>query len=301
MKGWVKIHREILHSDIWHDVNTFRLFTYLIINATHKDGTKINGIELKEGQYIRSYRKIAEDLAYKEGRGLKKPSTKTIKKCVEKLVNAERVSKEETEWGTLFTVLNYALYQGKTDMEDQTVNGTGNEGETKGKRRGNKNKNGKNGKNGNYISSSSDPLFSEVMEFYQNNLQKGVTDSPFNYELLTVWYEEYGYDLILSAMKVSAKAEAKGVKFLEGVLTNWKEAGVKTIEDARRYEEQFKQYKTKRNYTRRGNRQDIVPDWYRKEKEKQKKAPEKVETDQEKQKVAQEADQLLKQYLSNNS
>lgn len=300
MKGWVKIHREILHSDIWHDVNTFRLFTYLIINATHKKGVRVNGIELEEGQYIRSYRKIAEDLAYKEGRGLKKPSTKTISKCVEKLVKAERIAIRETEVGTLFTVLNYALYQEKQEVEKETVNATGNEGETKGKRTGNNNKNVKNGKNEKNNSSSSDEQFAELLQFYQDNLQRNVTETPFNYELLTQFYEEFGYDLLLSAMKVASTAEAKGVRFLEGVLSNWKQAGVKTIEDARRYEKKFQQSK-KGNYTRGNTKKDIVPDWYKKEKEKKSNKPTKQETDQERERKAKEADKLLEEYLSQNN
>ncbi|MGJ9460315.1 replication protein [Oceanobacillus sp. CF4.6] len=89
-------------------------------------------------------------------------------------------------------------------------------------------------------SSSSEQEFSEVMGFYQSNLQRGVTDSPFNTELITQWFDEWGADLLLAAMKVSAKAEAKGVNFTEGVLKKWKEAGVKTIEDARKYETEFK-------------------------------------------------------------
>src|SRR5699024_10383646 len=102
-KGWIKLHRKLLDSDIWHDVSTFRLFIYLIIQANHQDGRKINGIELKRGQFIRSYRKLAEDLSYRYGNGFKRYSTKTIKKAIAKLNQTGRVSTEETEWGTLFT------------------------------------------------------------------------------------------------------------------------------------------------------------------------------------------------------
>src|SRR5690625_4250199 len=115
MSTWFKLHREIFNSDIWNDVTTFRLFLLLIGKATHQDGIKVAGIELKRGQYLRSYRKLSEDLAYKEGRGTKKYSTKTIKKCVDKLISDGRVSKEETEQGTVFTILNYNKYQGLLD------------------------------------------------------------------------------------------------------------------------------------------------------------------------------------------
>lgn len=98
------------------------------------------------------------------------------------------------------------------------------------------------------ISSSSidEPDFAKVMEFYQSNLQRGLTETPFNLELLSQFYDEFGKDLLLAAMKIAAKAEAKGINFVEGILKKWREAGVKSIEDARRYEMEFRK---KRNQT----------------------------------------------------
>lgn len=116
MSGWIKLHREIFESDIWHDVTTFRLFVYLIGNASYRDGVKYKGMILNKGQFVRSYRKLSDDLAYKEGRGTKKHSLSTIKKCVQKLVDDGRITVEETENGTLFTILNYEKYQ--TDDSD---------------------------------------------------------------------------------------------------------------------------------------------------------------------------------------
>lgn len=146
-QGFIKLHRKILESDIWNDPMTFRLFTYLILNATHKDGTRVSGMELQKGQYLRSYRKIAEDLAYKEGRGLKKPSISTIKRCIGKLVKSERITLHETELGTVFTVLNYSIYQGSEGLEEETQNGSKNEPRTNPERTQNNNKNDKNDKN----------------------------------------------------------------------------------------------------------------------------------------------------------
>jgi len=141
MSGWFKVYRDIFDSDLWHDVTTFRLFMYLLGQASHQNDVKSAGVTLQRGQWLRSYRKLAEDLSYKEGRGLKQYSSKTIKKCVDKLIKDERVTVQETEVGTLFTITNYAVYQGFEDAEKETGNGTSNEVETNGKRRGNNNKN----------------------------------------------------------------------------------------------------------------------------------------------------------------
>lgn len=94
------------------------------------------------------------------------------------------------------------------------------------------------------ISSSSDTEFAEIIQFYQSNLQKSITESPYNHELINQWYDEWGYDLLLAAMKVAAKQEAKGVAFVEGVLRNWKDAGVSSIDDARKYETEFRNKKS---------------------------------------------------------
>src|SRR5690606_15972333 len=59
---WLKLFRQIFDSELWTDVTTLRLFLLLLGKASHRDGVKIAGIDLKRGQYLRSYRKLAEDL-----------------------------------------------------------------------------------------------------------------------------------------------------------------------------------------------------------------------------------------------
>lgn len=144
MQGWIKLHRKILDNEIWNDVPTFRLFTLLLLNAAHTDGMKVKGVELKKGQYMRSYRRLAEDLAYKDGKGLKKYSLRTIHRCFAKLIQNGMVSVQETEYGTLITVLNYASYQHLEGTESVSANANGNEIETNRKRERNNNKNEKN-------------------------------------------------------------------------------------------------------------------------------------------------------------
>ncbi len=109
--GWVKLHRKILDHEIWNDLTTFRLFTLLLLKANHQEKKKINGLELKQGQYIRSYSKLSEDLAYKEGRGMKSPSKATIMRSAKKLQSNGIVTISETVNGTMFTIVNYQLYQ----------------------------------------------------------------------------------------------------------------------------------------------------------------------------------------------
>ncbi|OKL37019.1 hypothetical protein [Domibacillus mangrovi] len=141
MQGWIKLHRKILDNELWYDVSTFRLFTFLLLKAAHKDGVKVNGHVLKQGQYIRSYRLLAHDLSYKEGRGLKQYSTSTVKRCSAKLIENGMITVDETELGTLFTIINYASYQHLSNEEEETQNGTKNVNRTNPERSPNNNKN----------------------------------------------------------------------------------------------------------------------------------------------------------------
>lgn len=103
--------RSIFDHEIWQDPLSFRLFFYLVGKAAFKDGVKTGNTTLKRGQFLRSYRKIQEDLTYIENRAIKEPSLSSIKRSVEKLIKLEVIKIEGTELGTLFTVLNYDQYQ----------------------------------------------------------------------------------------------------------------------------------------------------------------------------------------------
>ncbi|MEK3886195.1 hypothetical protein [Bacillus sp. FSL K6-3431] len=109
--------RVILTNGPWEDVTTFRLYIWLIANATYMKGTMIGGIELQQGEYLRSYGKLAEDLQYKEGRGLKKVSKSTIKRAVDLLVKKKLISVRETEYGTIFTVIEHTGGKKKVFVE----------------------------------------------------------------------------------------------------------------------------------------------------------------------------------------
>lgn len=245
MKGAFQISREIFENQIWQDIPKFRIFFYILGNAVFShEGVKKGNILIKRGQYLRSFRNLANDLEYVENRAIKKYSTSVIKRKVDQLVKEERLKIEDTELGTLFTVVNYDKYQDLNNYKNDNLEQRWNSVGTVLERRENNNKNVNNVKNV-FSSNNGDADFAEIMKFYQENLQRGVSESPFNLELITKWYEEWGYELLMASMKVAAKAEVKGVNFIEGVLRNWKEAGIKTIDQARQHEAQFKQSKKK--------------------------------------------------------
>ncbi|WP_019377697.1 DnaD domain-containing protein [Virgibacillus halodenitrificans] len=238
MKGYIKDFRKELQSDIWMMPPLYhRVWQYLKYMVNHKEN-KVpmrdgSFMTIKQGQHLTSMRKIANQVGYYEQGAWKEPNPKTIKSILTWLEKQNMISISNGDGNrkyTLITLLNWELYQ--------STNEDGNSKYTVNTQSMDINKNDKNDKE--LFSSSTEQEFSEVMNFYQANLQRGVTESPFNHELIGQWFDEWGSGLLLASMKVAAKAEAKGVNMVEGILKNWKEAGVKTVEDARKYEMEFK-------------------------------------------------------------
>lgn len=128
-KGAFQTSREIFENPIWTDVVKFRIFFYIYGNAVFaNDGTTVAGIHLKRGQYLRSYRNLQKDLVYLDKKAFKQYSLSTIKDKVDQLVKEGRIRIESTDYGTLFTVVNYEEYQGfdnyRNTFAEQQPNGT---------------------------------------------------------------------------------------------------------------------------------------------------------------------------------
>lgn len=237
MQGFVKDYRKELNSDIWMMPPMYhRVWQYLKYMVNHKPN-KIpvddTFLTINPGQHLTSVRGIAKGVGYYEQMKWREPNPKTVSKILEWMERQGMISIERGKGNrqyTLITLSNWGSYQSKSF--DGNSEGTAKEHPL------DINKNDKNEKE--VFSSGGDGDFQEIMSFYQSNLQKGISETPHNHELIIQWFDEWGEDLLLAAMKVAAKQEAKGVSFVEGVLKNWSNQGVKTIEDARQYEKEFR-------------------------------------------------------------
>ncbi len=136
--GAFQTARKIFYNELWYHVVEFRLFFLIYGKAVYKGtGLDYHGINLKRGQWVRSYRKLQDDLEYVENRAVKSYSLSRIKRAVDRLVKENRLKIEECELGTLFTVVNYESYQGLTNYKNNQVkqgwngDGTGIEQEEK--------------------------------------------------------------------------------------------------------------------------------------------------------------------------
>ena len=134
MANTFQVTRDIFEKDIFRHHKKFILFLYIFGKARWDlKPTKKGNVEICRGQYLRSFRKLQEDLEYIENNAVKQIPLGTIKRYIDELISEERLTTRETELGTLFTITNYELYQSfkqkkKTGLE-QGMNsiGTGNE------------------------------------------------------------------------------------------------------------------------------------------------------------------------------
>lgn len=125
MAGAFQTSREIFENPIWQDVIKFRIFFFIVGNAVFaEEGVTIQNIHVGRGQFLRSYRNLISDLEYLDNRSIKKYSISVISKKIDQLVKEERLKIESTELGTLFTVVNYAEYQGFERYKKDSENGT---------------------------------------------------------------------------------------------------------------------------------------------------------------------------------
>ncbi|WP_260450137.1 DnaD domain-containing protein [Listeria booriae] len=252
--------REVFESDIWTDVAKFRLFFYIVGNAVFSEkGVQKGSVHVGRGQYLRSYRNLREDLTYYDKNAEKKYGLATITRKVDELVSEGRLEIKQTEHGTLFTVCNYALYQDLNNYkgEGRNSNGTATEQQRNNKKNVNNAKNDLN----NIINSES------AQQFFQIEFQRPI---PSPTEADTIAYMvsdmgEHGQELVIAAMKLAVMKNQKRLSFVEGVLRNWRNAGVTTIEQARAHEQNFRDQQQRKpqygQYRKSNGRKEVLPDW----------------------------------------
>lgn len=99
---YIKLFREILDWEWWHDINTFRVFVFLLLKANWKDCTW-KGMVVKRGEYVSSYDKLAEDTDL---------TRDEVRTAIKHLKCTTEITTRSTRKYTVFTVVNYDLYQG---------------------------------------------------------------------------------------------------------------------------------------------------------------------------------------------
>ena len=109
--NYVKISRSILDWEWWMDMNTTRVFLYMIIRANWKEGN-FKGIEISRGSFVASIASISA------GTGLTNDEVRT---AIRHLIKSKNITKQSTNKYTVFTVLNYDLYQDASQSNPKQI------------------------------------------------------------------------------------------------------------------------------------------------------------------------------------
>lgn len=72
--------------------------------------------------------------------------------------------------------------------------------------------------------------------------------SPIEMETIVFWTNEHNEGLIKAALKEAVMQNKRSIRYIEGILNNWKNNNVRTLEEVKAFSEQFRK---PHNYTTR--------------------------------------------------
>ena len=96
----------MLDWEWYKEPNVLTVFIHLLLTANYED-KKWQGILIKRGQLITSYKHLSEQLSGKKGT----LSTHQVRLCLKKLKSTGEVASQSTNEYTLMTINNYNRYQ----------------------------------------------------------------------------------------------------------------------------------------------------------------------------------------------
>lgn len=95
----------------------------------------------------------------------------------------------------------------------------------------------------------------EIIDFYENNI--GMI-TPFGLDILSDYAKEMSSELVILAMKKSVVANKRTIQYIKGILNNWSKKGIKTVVEAEKEDEQFKNRNTTKEETEEERQARII-------------------------------------------
>lgn len=113
MHGYIKLDRKILKWEWWSDINTYRLFSYMLIVAYWKSGS-YKGKEIPRGSFPASVSELSKETNLTENE---------IRTAIKHLKSTGEITSKAYNKFTVFTIKKYDLYQ--SDNEQNYNQSTG--------------------------------------------------------------------------------------------------------------------------------------------------------------------------------
>jgi CTP-dependent riboflavin kinase len=112
MRGFIKLHRQLIEWEWYQDMNVKATFLHLILTVNFKD-KRWKGILIKRGQILTSLQHLANDIGI---------SVQKLRTALLKLEDTNEITRESTSLYTLITLCNFDSYQDKDLIHQQASN-----------------------------------------------------------------------------------------------------------------------------------------------------------------------------------
>lgn len=157
MSGWVKVHRKISNSKWGKNLEMLGFWTYLLLNANHKECYDADGVLIKRGQIKTGRKRISQELRLNESK---------TERFLKRLENEQQIEQQKTSKYRIITITNWDKYQDGEQQNEQQANNK----RTTNEQQANTNKNDKNEKNDKNIKNNSAELPDGEDKNFRENL-----------------------------------------------------------------------------------------------------------------------------------
>lgn len=111
--GFIKMDRKILSWEWWHDINTYRLFSYMLLVAWWKPG-KHKGQDISRGSFPSSLNELSRETDLTENE---------LRTAIKHLKSTGEITSKSYNKFTVFTIKNYDLYQSDNEQNYTEITG----------------------------------------------------------------------------------------------------------------------------------------------------------------------------------
>lgn len=111
--GWVKMHRKLLDSKYGKNIEMLGFWTYLILNANHKDNYDNEGNLIKKGTFKTGRKKISLETGLSESK---------VERFLKKLEIEQQIEQQKLSKYRIISICNWVTYQVIEQQIEQQVN-----------------------------------------------------------------------------------------------------------------------------------------------------------------------------------
>lgn len=256
--GYLKLWRGIAEKPIWkqstpeHKTILIQLLIMADFNGNEWE-YKGETYTTKPGQFVTSLKNIAEEC----GKGI---SVQNVRSALARFERLGFITNESTKMNRLITIINWGVYQSNEEKSNKDSNNVTNSEVTKNQQRTNKevttneevkklrSKEGKNINHLHHQDDVSDEDFKKIVDYYQHAI--GMLNAT-DYNYLSQDVDKFGKGIVCKAIQEAGKNSAQKYKYINSILIDWANNGVKTKEDAERY-----LIKRKHNFKNKSQKKD---------------------------------------------